>query len=110
MIEIQNTGSHLANRCKSSDTNTIQSEVVRPLVNARIEETAKSLRLRHNRSDVAPFVAIAVRTRIGKITLMSRTSMLLANNVIYLTTKVGILFANQAIFTQVLGTCPNQLS
>ena len=35
--------------------------------------------------------------------------MFLADNMIYLTTKVSILFANQAVFTQIFGAYPNQL-
>ena len=36
--------------------------------------------------------------------------MFLTNNMIYLTTKVSIRFANQAVFTQTFGAGPNQLS
>ena len=36
--------------------------------------------------------------------------MFLANNVIHLTTKVSILFANQAVLAQTFGACLNQSS
>jgi hypothetical protein len=84
--------------------------VVCPTVNTRIEETAELSCPPHDRTNITAFVAIAKRTRIGEITLLSWAAVLLANDVVYLTAEVGIIFVNQAIFAQTIGACYNQLS
>lgn len=75
-----------------------------PQVRPGIEEPNKASRALHDRSNVAAFRSIAEGTGICQIISVGLPTVLFADDVINLAAKEGVLFVDQAVFTEVF--CP----
>ena len=83
----------------------VQREMFGPAVNSWIEEADQRLRSRNKRPRITPFVQVAKETGIREIICLGRPSVLLADNVVDLTSEERILFMNKAVFTQASCSC-----
>jgi hypothetical protein len=80
-----------------------------PRVSAWTEETTKESRGKRweYRTYIASLVSVAGRTRIGKVIRVCWPIVLLTDDVIYLTTKEGIILVDEAVFAGVKGAGNN---
>ena len=82
--------------------------MIAPSINTGIEETNQLPRFRNDRSDVAPFVSVADEACGSEVVFARRSSMLFADDVVDLTAEKRILCVEKAVFTEIVGPCPNE--
>lgn len=104
IIQFEDAGGNFTDVCARDKANTIKREMLAPSVHARIEEPNKSSCGPYERTDIATLGTIAECTGIREIVSSCRTAMLLADDVIDLTSEEGVLLMNQAILTQAIRT------
>jgi hypothetical protein len=78
----------------------MKPEVIRPTIGTWMVQPDDCSSLRHQRCDVAPFIAIAECAGEGEIVLPRKATMLEANDVIDLTSEEGILLVYEAVFAE----------
>src|SRR6476646_10183640 len=81
--------------------------MIGPLVGTRIEESAEVARS-GDRADVTSFVTIAVHAGISQVFGGCRSAVFFTDDVIDLGAEVGIVFVNEAVFTEPVGSGCNQ--
>ena len=96
---------HAADRRQRDDPPILQTEVLSPLVQSRVEEAHDLSGLNVNGGDIAPLQEIAQIARPGEIVLVSRPAMLLRDDVIRLVGEVRIFLVDQAVLASAVCAC-----
>lgn len=97
-----------ADLCQWGDDRPFQNEMRGPRVGSGIEETDEFPAWLDDRTDVAPFVAVAKGTSIRQVFGFCCSAMFQADNVIDLTADERGILMNQAIFAQIAGAFGNK--
>jgi hypothetical protein len=108
IVETQDSDRDLTNSRKWFDDNSIELKVISPTIGAWVKEPSKLARLPYDRPNVTALLAITKGTGICQVSRCSRTAVLHTDDVIYLTSKVGVVLVNEAILTQILSALGNQ--
>jgi hypothetical protein len=108
IVETQDSDCGLTNFRKRFDDNSIELKMISPTIGAWVKEPDKLACLPYDRPNITALLAITKGTGIRQVSCCSRTAMLHTDDVIYLTSKVGIVFVNEAILTQILSALGNQ--
>lgn len=108
MVEAENSGGDLTNDGAGNNLDADQSKVIRPAVNAGMKKTAEFAALPADRANIATFGPIAKQAGISQITRRGRATMLFTDDVIDLAAPKGVVFMNQAVFTEVIGAMTDQ--
>lgn len=85
-----------------SDAVSIESEVLRPVVIARVEEAGELPALRCDGAEIAALAPVAEQTGEGKVIRFRRPAMFLADDVIDLAAEEGIVLVDEAVLAQSL--------
>lgn len=107
-VETQDSGRDLTNSRKRFDDNSVELKVIRPTIGAWVKEPRILACLPYDRPNVTALLAITEGTGLRQVFCCSRTAVLHANDVIYLTSKVGVVLVNEAIFAKIFGARSNQ--
>ena len=91
------------------DDNSIELKMIGPTIGAWVKEPNKLACLPNDGPNVATLLAITKGTGVRQVFCRSRTAVLHADDVIYLTSKVGIVLVDEAILAQILSALGNQL-
>jgi len=102
MIEAKNPDGAFGNFVQRFNDCSGQFEMIRPRVNARIEETKNILRPRQNGSQVGAFLPITEHACEREILHDSPAPMLDADNVIDLEVEKTVLLVNEAVFAKMI--------
>ena len=89
------------------DPLALPSEVLRPLVTARVKKPDQRALLRH-RCDVAALRAIARHAREREILRFRLPAMLFADDVIHLAAKPSVRLGDPAVFATFVRACPDE--
>jgi hypothetical protein len=79
----------------------VNNEVVPPKVLSRMEEAHKRTGLSVERTDIAPFPCVAPETGIGEVLGFRSPTMFATDDVVYLVSRVRIVFMKEAILTAI---------
>lgn len=82
---------------------SLQPEVLRPAVQAWIEEADEVSRPRFQRGDVAALVTVAEETGVGEVILSRLASVPLADDVVNLAAEEHVLFVGEAVLAEKVG-------
>ena len=100
-IQLQETCSDQAFLCERFNQRTVQSEVIRPALPARVEERNQGAGGVLKRTEIAPFPGIATHAGVREIIRFRSPAMLAADNVIDLVRGVRVLLMQKTILTAV---------
>ena len=108
VVETQDSDRDLTNSRERFDDNSIELKVIGPTISTWVKEPTKLACLRYDRPNITPLLAITKGTGIRQVSCCCRTAVLHTDDVIYLTSEVGIVLVNEAILTQILSALGNQ--
>ena len=82
--------------------------MISPTIGAWVKEPSKLTCLPYDRPDVTALMAITKGTGIRQVLYRGGSAVLHADDVIYLTSKVGVVLVDEAILAQILTALGNQ--
>lgn len=74
--------------------------MIPPAIRTGIEEADQLSGLRHERRDIASLVAIAGQAGTGQVVLSRKPAVLLANDVVHLTSEERVILMNEAVLAE----------
>jgi hypothetical protein len=84
------------------------AEVIRPLIAARVKERDEVAGCRIHGGNIRSLALITKHAGKGQIIQGGRSAMFLANNVVNLMRKTGVVFGNQAVFATMICAAGNR--
>lgn len=108
-VESQNGDRHCPNLAGRFDESSLQPKVQGPFILSWIEEPDEFTGTGKDGSKIRPLVTIAEKAGKCQIVFFSGTAMFQADDMIHFATKEGVLFVDQAVLAESVGTRNDQL-
>ena len=102
-VEAEYGRGRFADGCAGCDHGAIQCKIIGPVVGARVVETRELAGGGRDRPDVRSLGAIAQSASVAEIVSVRPPAVLLRDDVIDVTSEVGVVFVDQAVFAQMIG-------